>query len=105
MAGFILKVSTAELKQKSNEITGQINKIESCWKQIDEIISKSKSYWVGEASDDHQKYRKEVSEDARKVIKRLREHPEDLLKMAGVYEEAEQKAVALAQALPDDVII
>jgi hypothetical protein len=38
------------------------------------------------------------------MIKRLKEHPTNLLEMAGVYEETEQEIVQLTSALPDDII-
>ena len=38
------------------------------------------------------------------MLKRFKEHPVDLQKMAGVYVEAEAKAAQIASALPDDVI-
>ena len=39
-----------------------------------------------------------------KVIKRLKEHPKDLLDMAGLYVKGEDAASKVAAALPADVI-
>ena len=39
-----------------------------------------------------------------KVIKRLKEHPKDLLDMAGLYVKGESAASEIATALPADVI-
>ena len=43
--------------------------------------------------------------EVEKVIRRLNEHPTDLLEMAGVYIKAESEAVQFANVLPDDVIV
>lgn len=104
MAGIKLKVSPDSLKSKAQEIDGQINRVESYWNQISQLIKNSKSYWVGDASDEHQKYRNDVEDDVTQVIKRLREHPKDLLKMADVYEKTESELVKQTSSLPDDVI-
>lgn len=105
MAGIVLKVNPDSLKAKAQEIEGQINRMESYWRQMSQLIQNSKGYWVGDASESHQKYKREVEEDVQKVIKRMREHPEDLLKMADLYEKTESNVVGLTQTLPDDVII
>ncbi|MCI8785328.1 MAG: hypothetical protein HFI84_01565 [Eubacterium sp.] len=104
MANIQLKVSPEVLHAKAQEISGQIHTIENNWRRMYDLIQNSKSYWQGEASENHRKYLKENDEETNKLLKRLREHPIDLQKMAGVYVEAEQKAVQIASALPDDVI-
>ncbi|MDO4555391.1 MAG: WXG100 family type VII secretion target [Lachnospiraceae bacterium] len=105
MAGIQLKVTPDRLKEKSQEITNQINRFESYWKQLSQLVKNSKSYWVGDASNSHQKQLSDYTTDVERIIKRLREHPEELLEMAEIYEEAEEKAQSIASALPDDVII
>lgn len=105
MAGFHLKVSLDKMESKANEISGQITEIENEWKKLSSIIKKTKKYWKGDASELHQTYRDECETEMTELLKRLKEHPKDLLVMVGVYEKAEQEAVQLAQALPDDVIV
>lgn len=104
MAAIQLNVSPDVLKSKAQEITGQIGNIENYWNRIYDTVSKSNSYWQGEASDYHRKYLKDNDDDVKKLLKRLKEHPADLQKMAGVYVEAEHAASQAASALPDDVI-
>lgn len=104
MSEIVWKVSTDALREKAQEIQTQIASIESAWNQIADIVDRSRNYWAGDASEVHLAYRKDIEEDAEEVLQRLREHPTDLLTMAGVYEAAEQEAMALAAALPDDVI-
>lgn len=105
MADIQLKVSPDVLQSKAQEIMGQIGKIENYWNRIHDTVSGSSSYWQGEASDYHRKYLKDNDDDVKKLLKRLKEHPTDLQKMAGIYVKAEETASEAASALPDDVII
>lgn len=105
MAGIQLKVSPDVLKVKAQQISGQVQKLQDHWQRIYDLVKNSKSYWEGEASDYHRRYLKENDDDAKKLLKRLAEHPEDLEKMAGVYEKAEEQAMQVASSLPDDVIV
>ena len=52
----------------------------------------------------HQSYLKEVKSDVVTILKRLKEHPTDLLSMANLYDEAEEKANELSRVLPTDII-
>ena len=103
--GIQLKVTPEELKSKANEIKTQITKIEADWNKVSTLIDNSKSYWEGDASDMHRKSKKNIEADAQSVIKRLKEHPEDLMNMAGIYLETEEKAKQIANSLPDDIIV
>lgn len=105
MADFMLKVTPQQLKTKAGEIQNQISSFENSWKQITQIVSNSKGYWVGDASNAHQKAFQQCQDDVQHIIKRLKEHPQDLMQMAGVYEEHEKAAASLAAALPGDVIV
>lgn len=44
-------------------------------------------------------------ENTDQVIRRFREHPEDLLAMAGIYDKMEQAVVTLNKTLSTDVIL
>lgn len=105
MAGFQLKVKTEVLQAQAANVSSEISKIEKEWKNIETLIKRSKGYWEGEASNQHIQYYQEVKDPVNKVISRLKEHPTDLLKMAGIYSTAEQEAAGLTNALPDEVII
>lgn len=105
MADFTLKVSLDKLQSKASEITDQIKEIENNWKQLSGIVAKSKSYWKGDASELHQKYCSECEEAVLEILKRLKEHPKDLLEIMGIYNDVEEEVVAITQSLPDDVIV
>jgi WXG100 family type VII secretion target len=105
MAGIELKVSPDTLKSKAQEIQGQIDRFESYWNQLNQIVVNSKGYWIGDASNSHQKQLKDYQDSVKRITKRLKEHPEDLLKMAEIYTEAEENATKIANKLPDDIIV
>ena len=105
MATIHLKVDTSVMKAKAAQVSGEVQKIEKEWKSLQNTVKKSKSYWQGDASNEHQKYLEEVADDVEKIIRRMKEHPKDLLKMAGIYEGAESGAEALSGKLPDNVIL
>lgn len=101
---FIMKVSTDVMKAQATKVDGYIRAIEKDFNEIRKIVKASKSYWVGDASDKHREIFNEREENITRVIRRLEEHPQDLRKMAGIYEAAEQENETLASLLPDNVI-
>lgn len=104
MASIVLKVAPDDLKKKSGEITKEISNIESDFQKIDQLITGTKRYWEGDASNQHIKSYTKMKDDIKTIIKRLKEHPVDLQKMAGVYEQTEAAVSQLASALPTDVL-
>lgn len=104
MADIVLKVSPDTLKEKASNIQNNIKKIETAWIKIENTMHKTRNYWQGDASKLQQKYRIQIDDDWTYIIKRLKEHPEDLLEMAGVYKEAEKTTTQIANSLPGDVI-
>ncbi len=104
MADIRLKVTPDELKRKAGELEKQIGNAQRNWNALCEAVHTSRYYWEGEAADRGRNLLDEMTEDVRSVFCRLKEHPSDLLEMAGVYTDAEKKAVTLANSLPADVI-
>lgn len=103
MAGMILKVTPVEMKNKAASIEKKISEVEKSFGEIDKIIKATQRYWIGEASDQHIQNYEKKTDDIDNAIKNLKEHPVDLRKMAGIYEEAEDTAQQLAAALPIDI--
>lgn len=104
MAGMKIIVSTDVLKAKAQEIQGQMQHINQDWNKIQQTIKNSKSYWEGDASKMHQKYIEDIEDDASKVIKRLQENHEKLLKTAKIFIKTEKEMKEIAEALPSDAI-
>lgn len=103
-SGITLKVSPDALTAKAGQITSEISAMERELRALESVIAASTGYWTGDASARHQKYYRETKDDMAEVIKRLKEHPVELLKMAELYEKGEARAVEIANVLPKDVI-
>ena len=99
-----LRVTPEQLKIKATETTAEINQMSQAFDELARVVARTSHYWIGEAGNSHrQEYEKEKKE-IDEMLRRLKEHPADLLKMANVYETTEDKVEALAADLPDDVI-
>lgn len=104
MTGIQLKVSPEELKRKAEECRKCGSSMESSWNQICRLVETSKSFWEGRAGDRFRHVFKCSRKGAQQMIRRLRGHPDQLLRMAGVYTKAEAEAAAEVSRLPEDVI-
>jgi uncharacterized protein YukE len=104
MMGITLKVKTEVLKSKASEVERDIKSLETQFNNIQDIVARSTGYWVGNAGDKARKEFDSQKDDTDKVIRRFKEHPVDLLTMAGVYDENEQSLNSVNKALDTDVI-
>ena len=99
-----IKVDTNALKAKADTVTTEISAMEQRFDQLEAIIKKTASYWIGEAGDEHRRLYEEQKDEIDKIMRRLKEHPIDLKTMAGVYEKVETEAVTIGQSLNGNVI-
>lgn len=104
-SGITLKVDPSTLKSQANAVSGELKSLEKQWRIISSTVLKTKGYWEGDASNQHQESFANMKNDIDIVLKRLKEHPTDLLQMAGIYEESEHNAQEIASALPKDVLV
>lgn len=104
-SNFKIRVDTEALKGKAGTVSGLVSRMESQLDELNRMIERTSVYWIGEGGnakrEDYAKKRVIVET----MVRRLREYPEDLLQMAGIYEDAENEAVQLPQSLPTDVIV
>lgn len=103
--GIRLKVTPEVLIKTVSDIETQISDIEAQFGGIGEDISRTRSYWEGEASDMHKSQYDSMKEDVSEAIKNLKSNPKNLLQMAGLYTETEQQVEEVAQSLQADVIV
>ena len=99
-----MKVTPEQLTSKAGEVENLIKTLEKQYNELEKIVNKTSGYWIGDAGDLHRKKSKEGKENIQTIIKRWKEHPSDLLKMAGLYQETEQEVEEIANSLPADVI-
>ena len=100
-----LRVTPEALKTKANEVEGQIKALETEFNTIQDLVSRTSGYWIGEAGERARAEFESQREDIDTILKRFKEHPIDLMKMAGVYDEAVQAALAQNQTLETDIIV
>lgn len=99
-----VRVTAEQLKTQASEVERLIGKLEKQYGDLDTAIRKTSGYWIGDAGDLHRKKYTEGKEKVNEIIKRWKEHPKDLLVMAGLFDEAEKEAKEIADSLPADVI-
>ncbi len=103
--GLMLKVTPETLQNTAQTVQNHISKLSSVFDSIGQLVSRSQGYWLGEAGDFHRSSFENRKEDIELVLKRLKEHPKDLLAMANVYSNAENEAQEMAAALPSDALM
>lgn len=104
MGNTIIKVSPEALVQKAEVVEGKISTMETKFTNMNNIISKSSTYWGGNAGDAHRKVYKEYVPEITEIFKRLTEHVKDLNAMAGVYSAAESTVKEIEESLPTNLI-
>lgn len=105
MADIILRVTPEILERKADEFTGIIQEIKGHFDKIQRIAAKTKGYWQGEAGEQDRIGYASYQDDIDFVLRRLQEHPTDLLSMAGIYREAERDVASTNAALKTDQIV
>lgn len=99
-----IKVRPEILVEKSREVSASISKMASCFEDLERIVNRTSYYWMGEAGDMHRRLYREQRDHVDEMLKRLKEHPEDLLTIARNYVQVEQTAETIANGLSGDVI-
>lgn len=99
-----IKVNTAVLNSKAQAVSKSIKNMSNCFDRLETIINRTSYYWIGEAGDTQRKMYKDQKPKIDEMMKRLKEHPTDLMEIARTYESAEAEVASIATELPADVI-
>lgn len=99
-----LKVEPTQLVAQADEVSKNVRKMEKLFEEMNGVINRTESYWIGEAGDLHRKLYRDEKDDIDQIVRRFKEHPKDLQLMAQEYTNAETAASSVASALPQDVI-
>lgn len=102
--GISIKVRPEVLVEKSQEVSASIRKMASCFDDLERIVNRTSYYWIGEAGDMHRRLYQEQKDHVDEMMKRLKEHPADLLTIAQNYVQVEQTVETVANELSGDVI-
>ena len=85
-------------------LSARIAEAETSIQSMEELIGRTNLYWLGEAAAAHRNASREKRQASEQTISGLYRQIENLLKIAGVYQEAESAADNEALALPEDVL-
>lgn len=99
-----IKVNSAVLNSKAQMVSKSIKNMANCFEQLETIINRTSYYWIGEAADMHRKTYQDQKPQIEEMMKRLREHPNDLMSIAQTYDIADAAVQSVAAELPGDVI-
>lgn len=99
-----IKVKTEVLVEKAQSVSASIRNMSDCFDELERIINRTSYYWNGKAADAHRRQYQEQKAKVDEIMRRLQEHPRDLLAISQTYRTAEQEAEAIAGGLPGDVI-
>lgn len=97
-------VTSSELYAKADEVSKAITTFERCFEEITQTIDGSKGLWIGPAGDTHRKYFDDEKENIENILKRFKDHPNNLKAIAGNYEKAETQVQNENSALTNDII-
>lgn len=100
-----LKVTPEILTSKSTEVANKVSAMKNHFEDLKALVDKTKSYWVGEAGDKHRKMYEDLLADIEEILKRLGEHPVELVAIAQKYTDVELKIQQEIATLPGDVIV
>lgn len=97
-------VTPEVLIEQAEEVRRLGNDMKIHFQEMESIMNKTRNYWIGEAGDIHRQRYEEHKDDIDQMLRRLLEHPDDLLMISGNYSAAEKSNVEAALALPEDII-
>ncbi len=98
-----LRVTPEELKTQKNVVQTDLDNMKNDILNITREIMDTAHYWHGEAGGKQRKEYEEGTQNILNMINRLQTYPDRILKMAGLYETAEETNVATADRLKTDI--
>ena len=91
LSGQVLRYDTARLQSAAATLREKIQKAETSYENVMTIVKNTERYWIGEAGNEHRNVFLEERDDIDQILLRLKEHPTDLVAIAGVAEQAAEK--------------
>ena len=97
-------VNSSDLINKAEEVENAISIFTKCFEEITQTIDGSKGLWIGPEGDTQRKYYDDEKENIENILKRFKDHPRNLMVIAGNYEQTENKIQSENAALSNDII-
>ena len=100
-----IKVPLEVLREKADTAEQRIAGIRNEFSEMEQYVKGMGIYWKGEAAEGFQISYQEKQNDICEILDRLKEQIDDLRKIAGIYQEAEQNAVNTVEELTSDILV
>lgn len=98
-----LKAAPDCMREQAHSVAEQISAMADAFEELAAVTSRTSHYWIGEAGDHYRTLYEESKEEVRTILKRLKEHPGQLMQVAQIHEE-EMQSEMLLKPLPGDII-
>lgn len=99
------KVTPETLTAKSSEVANKVAAMRQHFGELKAAVEKTSKYWIGEAGDMHRALYQDLEDDTEEILRRLSEHPVDLVTIAQQYADVELKIQQEIQELPGDILV
>lgn len=103
-SGVEIKVQPDVLNAKASEVSSSISRMEQLFDTVQSTVARTKYYWIGEAGELHRRMFEEQKDDVETLLKRLKEHPVDLQKIAKTYIDTEQQQTEASSQMSSNLI-
>lgn len=105
MSAGTINVKPEDLVVKASELQRKVSSIQEKFTTLTSLVERTESYWIGEAGNFYREMYQDAIKEQEMVLKRLEEHPKDLLEIAQRYSDKELQLESLANELPGDVLV
>lgn len=99
-----LKVTPGQLQEKARDVSEAVSKMKGDFNKLNTAINSTHNFWTGQAGELHRKLYNDRVNEINGILKLFGEYPTDLLKMAGIYTEAENVNKSAAASLNSNII-
>lgn len=99
-----LRVQPEQLTRTAKELTNAITSMRKDFIKLNQCMSSTKGYWLGDAGEYHRNMYTEQEGQIENLLRDLEKYPNDLLKLAGLYDESEEQNLHLARALKSSLM-
>ena len=104
-SGIKLEVKPEELEIIASEAENHIQNLKNELAKAEQVVTRSTSYWEAEGNTAYLQSYRSKSTNMGHYLQKFSDHITDLRTIAGIYKEAESKAVEISQSLESDVIV
>lgn len=99
-----IRVTPETLRRKADEVSRRIDAVKQLFSELESLVRSTRGYWIGEGGEEHRREYMDRRDDIEEMLRRLRLHPADLLRISGNYVEVETVVEENINILREDAI-